>query len=126
MLRLTREMIFAGASSAGGWNRPQLALIGVPWPPVKGWVSARIGSQIDEQSYCKFLALKGAKKRKCRDTETLELFGNAPETASNTPPNPDRDQAARDYANALWEQDAANFDAVPQRAVNTGKDWQEL
>lgn len=24
-------------SSNGGWSKAQLALLGVPWPPVKGW-----------------------------------------------------------------------------------------
>lgn len=37
LIPVSPEMLAAGRSAAGGWTREQLALIGVPWPPPKGW-----------------------------------------------------------------------------------------
>jgi len=39
MVVVTREFIMSGRSPNGAWTRAQLALIGVPWPPVNGWIS---------------------------------------------------------------------------------------
>jgi hypothetical protein len=35
---LTRQMVLRGRGPRGGWTRKQLALIGVSWPPPKGWL----------------------------------------------------------------------------------------
>jgi predicted RNase H-like HicB family nuclease len=63
-MKITRELIDSGASSAGGWNKPQLALLGVPWPPERGWPQRIIGTQISEESAAEFVKLKGSKLRK--------------------------------------------------------------
>lgn len=34
---LHRHWIEEGKSPRGGWSRAQLKLVGVPWPPPKGW-----------------------------------------------------------------------------------------
>lgn len=34
---VSREMIEAAKTPAGGWTRATLAAWGVPWPPPKGW-----------------------------------------------------------------------------------------
>lgn len=44
-----------GRSSAGGYNRKQLAAIGVEWPPQKGWLKDLIGKEIESSSYQAFL-----------------------------------------------------------------------
>lgn len=34
---VTEDLIEAARSPRGGWTRAGLALLGVPWPPPKGW-----------------------------------------------------------------------------------------
>lgn len=54
---LSREMIHAGKSCAGGWNKKQLAVLGVDWPPEKGWVDRLKDTLIFEDDYNYFLEL---------------------------------------------------------------------
>jgi ribonuclease HI len=54
---LTRELIHAGRGDDGGWTREQLALLGVPWPPKRGWVRAAAGNAIEPAVYETFLKL---------------------------------------------------------------------
>jgi hypothetical protein len=63
-MTLTREMIHAGKSEAGGWTKKQLALIGVNWPPKPGWLEklSRRGDTIERSVYEEFLSLKGSRK----------------------------------------------------------------
>ena len=63
---LTRENIHDGASSECGWNKEQLSILGVKWPPKKGWLSKLIGRTISDADYAKFLALRGVRKKKQR------------------------------------------------------------
>lgn len=58
-VELTDEMIEAGKSDAGGWNREQLALIGVAWPPPKGWKRSVLGKHVERETLERFLALTG-------------------------------------------------------------------
>lgn len=47
-MRVTSEFIVECASDAGGWTKYQLSLLGVAWPPPKGWKKGVIGSEIDD------------------------------------------------------------------------------
>lgn len=49
-----------GASVNGAWNRAQLALLGVPWPPSKGWKAklVREGVRLSLHDHEQFLALR--------------------------------------------------------------------
>lgn len=63
-VRLTRKMIDAGRSERGGWNRPQLELIGVAWGAggygrVVRAVDAAVGREVPAESYRRFLELRG-------------------------------------------------------------------
>lgn len=75
MLKLTHELIEAGATKLKGkpcgWSRKQLAILGVPWPLVKGWKSKLVGVEIPEAWYEEFLSLRG--KRKARRDRALDL-----------------------------------------------------
>ena len=59
-ITLTYAKLHAGGSARCGFNKPQLALLGVAWPPQKGWLTALIGKQIPLALYEQFVALKGA------------------------------------------------------------------
>jgi len=58
MVKLTKEMLTSGRSKNGGWSKPQLALLGVTWPPKKGWLLASVGMIVSQQVADEFLALK--------------------------------------------------------------------
>jgi len=52
---LTEEMIRAAASSKGGWTKRQLEILGVSWPPKRGWLRSVIGRDIETEVYQQFL-----------------------------------------------------------------------
>ena len=55
------ETIEQGCSDNGGWNKPQLALIGVSWPPVQGWRLRleKSGRRVCRSVHDQFIALRG-------------------------------------------------------------------
>jgi len=60
---ITSELIEAGASERGGWNRRQILALGIDWPLSNGWKSRAIGTVIDRSAAAQFLSLRGATKR---------------------------------------------------------------
>ena len=58
MIKLTEDLIRAGESTKGGYNKKQLAILDVAWPPSKGWKSATIGKSIRKEDYQQFLDTK--------------------------------------------------------------------
>lgn len=57
-VRLTREFIHAAKSDAGGWNRKQLKVVGIDWPPRKGWIQRLEGVEISEEQARKFVEFR--------------------------------------------------------------------
>lgn len=55
-LKITTQMIEASKSPSGGWDKNQLKLIGVPWPPPKGWKSEVVKIEHDAKSIEMFIA----------------------------------------------------------------------
>jgi hypothetical protein len=55
---LTAEMLAAAISEKGGFSRRKLALIGVPWPPRKGWKKSVIGRPLPWDNVAEFLGSK--------------------------------------------------------------------
>lgn len=56
MIEITEGLIERGKSKRGGWNKHQLACLGVEWPPPKNWKHRVIGTKISRSSVAKFLA----------------------------------------------------------------------
>ena len=56
MIKLTRVLIHSASShrSGNGFNKKQLALLGITWPPKKGWLSELVGKQIDHETFLQF------------------------------------------------------------------------
>lgn len=63
-IRVTRELIETGRTGSGGWNKRQLKILGVKWPPRKGWLSRSIGKLITPEDAKLFVELKGATTEK--------------------------------------------------------------
>jgi len=55
---LTKRLIEQGLSSNGGFNKKQLAILGVGWPPQKGWKNKLVGTVISQKQYQEFLNAK--------------------------------------------------------------------
>ena len=55
------ETIALGRSERGGWNKPQLAMLGIAWPPIRGWRSAleRRGVRVSREMHDRFVELRG-------------------------------------------------------------------
>jgi hypothetical protein len=75
-MKITNEFIKLGASDRGGWNKHQLEVLGVPWPPTEGWKDRIIGTEISDEDAKEFLYLRGMtkKQRNARDPNQLSLF----------------------------------------------------
>ncbi len=62
-MKLTRLMIMEARTPRGAWNRPQLELIGIEWPPTHGWIE-RVGQQdFPEETLVRFKELSTAKHK---------------------------------------------------------------
>ena len=59
-IELSREMIQQGRSSKGGYSKAQLELLGVKWPPKKGWIDKKIAKKFDEEKIKQFIELRDA------------------------------------------------------------------
>lgn len=57
-IKITEDIIEAGKSNAGGWKKEQLALLGIDWPPTKGWKDRIIGELMPESIINKFIGWK--------------------------------------------------------------------
>lgn len=56
-ITLTSDLIHHGATAHDGFKKAQLAVLGVAWPPKKGWLSGLIGTKVSMVTYNRFIAL---------------------------------------------------------------------
>ncbi len=66
---LTSNNLHAGGRSGVGFNRKQLEVLGVEWPPKKGWLRALVGTEISEEQYAEFLSHRKAGGKPARNHE---------------------------------------------------------
>jgi hypothetical protein len=62
-MKITKEFIESGRSEKGGWSKFQLELLGISWPPAKGWKNKVIGNELSEDLARKFLNSKKVSKK---------------------------------------------------------------
>jgi ribonuclease HI len=58
LVPITEDLIRDAASSAGGWTKAKLAIIGVSWPPESGWQKKAVGKLITADQAAAFVAVK--------------------------------------------------------------------
>jgi hypothetical protein len=64
---ITNGFIIAGSSGKNGaWNKDQLEILGVKWPPKRGWKRKVIGKVILDKDAQRFLELTGLRKSERR------------------------------------------------------------
>lgn len=56
---LTSKMLHDAASNGyEGWSKKQLACLGIPWPPPKGWLRSLHGKRVQSDDWRRFLNLR--------------------------------------------------------------------
>lgn len=104
---ITQEFIMSGQSAAGGWNRKQIELLDIKWPPQHGWIDRVVGKEISTADAERFRALRGkVVKRKPRQEYNRALFGFM---------NIARDRLPTAVFQAWWE--AAENGTEPEASV---------
>jgi hypothetical protein len=66
-IEITRELLNAGRGADGTYTRAQLEVLGVEWPPPRGWRSSVVGRRVPVEVAEEFLEL--------RDGGQQSLFG---------------------------------------------------
>lgn len=56
-MKITSELLTAGSRSAGAYTKKQLALLGIDWPPTKGWKASVLGQEISDEAGEEFVRL---------------------------------------------------------------------
>jgi hypothetical protein len=60
MFKITRNWLNANSRTGiSGWNKKQLALLGIQWPPYAGWIHSVCGTEIEESKKKEFEDLAG-------------------------------------------------------------------
>lgn len=59
MFEVSAEWVRSYQSVKGGWNRAQLEILGVKWPPSSGWVIQVVGRLISDEDKRRFEQLQG-------------------------------------------------------------------
>lgn len=62
-ITLTYQLLHSAGTEGIGFNYHQLKLLGVPWPPKRGWLTRLIGTQVDSRTWETVLRLRGVRKR---------------------------------------------------------------
>lgn len=85
-MQLTKSLIHSAGSYGGhGFNKAQLNLIGVRWPPKQGWLESLVGKSIPDDTWQKVVGLKGQAQWKLKKVKVAQLqISTAPAIAANT------------------------------------------
>ena len=65
---ITKEWINSNKTERGAWNKQQINIIGLIWPPKKGWQAKLIGKSISSDNARIFESFKGSTNKKSTGT----------------------------------------------------------
>lgn len=71
-------MLADGMSDKGGWSKAQFSILGVTWPPLRGWKDVAIGKPITEEAAKLFVSLKNKHKATKTKPTNSKLMAAAP------------------------------------------------
>lgn len=54
-IRITKEILMDYRTKNGAWTKSQLDVLGVKWPPKKGWHDEVIGLKLTDDEFQKFI-----------------------------------------------------------------------
>jgi len=73
-MKLDYYLLHSAGERGRGFNYDQLMLLGVRWPPPKGWLTNLIGKEIPDATWAKVCALRGLSKQKRRQLRKSGFF----------------------------------------------------
>lgn len=62
-MTLTKQILHSAGTQGMGFNRAQLSLLGVSYPPKKGWLNALVGAEISDDTWKTVIRLRGIKRK---------------------------------------------------------------
>lgn len=54
-IRLTQELLASARTDKGGLTRAQAHVLGLDWPPPKGWAKALRDTEMDQEQFQRFM-----------------------------------------------------------------------
>ncbi len=76
-MKLTHSLIHSAGRSGVGFNYHQLKVLGIHWPPKKGWLSSLIGKDISDEQWKLIVAMKGkGRNERRRILDGTDLYQN--------------------------------------------------
>lgn len=102
LMILTHEMLQDAKTPAGGYNKAQLAILGIEWPPKKGWPRKLVGKEVSEELWSQFVAL--SEKHHKRNPEIIEKSA----------------EYRRGYADAMKEMSSLQFKMLAELKKSLG------
>lgn len=81
---VTDEWLKRWMTQRGGYTKEQLRLIGVEWPPTKGWKDLVIGACISESAAAEFAKL--AREARSKSAPVEDMFGRTSAVSSEPEP----------------------------------------
>ena len=69
-IRLTHDNLHALGTNGVGFNKKQLHMLGISWPPKGGWLKKLIGTEITDIQYQTILSLRNPKQNGYISKET--------------------------------------------------------
>lgn len=84
-MKVTKKFIFDNTTEKGAWTRAQLEILGIKWPPVKGWQQRVIGKELtsDEAEQFKKFAKVSAKGKTHIERIYLTLLNRRKELSTS-------------------------------------------
>lgn len=72
-MKLTAQLIHSAGTNGIGFNFHQLYVLGVNWPPERGWIESVVGREVTSEVWELVLKLKGKRRG-----ERREILRNTP------------------------------------------------
>lgn len=82
-MRVTKQWLVDNATLNGAWTRSQLNVLGIEWPPAKGWQDRICGKELNDREVEQF---KAARFKKGKDdihaiySELVKRLAELPES----------------------------------------------
>lgn len=79
-MKLTSQNIHECTTPNGGWNKAQLAVLGITWPPEKGWIRRLDGKEITEEEFSEVKRLSTLHHKENKSTPKANLVSDRSQT----------------------------------------------
>lgn len=63
-MKVSKKLLMNHRTERGAWTRAQFKVLGLPWPPTKGWQQRIIGKELTKEELDEFIRCKGVRSSK--------------------------------------------------------------